>query len=40
MAINTFAVLALSPLDVQIAFGLEHTESRTVPTDPQSLDRH
>ncbi len=27
MAINTFAVLALSPLDVQIAFGLRHTEN-------------
>jgi hypothetical protein len=26
MAINTFAVLALSPLDVQIAFGLRHTD--------------
>ncbi len=26
MAINTFAVLALSPLDVQIAFGLRHTQ--------------
>lgn len=25
MAINTFAVLALSPLDVQVAFGLRHT---------------
>lgn len=27
MAINTFAVLALSPLDVQIAFGLRHTRN-------------
>jgi hypothetical protein len=27
MAINTFAVLALSPLEVQIAFGLRHTEN-------------
>ena len=27
MAINTFTVLALSPLDVQIAFGLRHTEN-------------
>lgn len=27
MAINTFAVLALSPIDVQIAFGLRHTEN-------------
>jgi hypothetical protein len=27
MAINTFAVLALSPLDVQVAFGLRHTEN-------------
>jgi hypothetical protein len=26
MAINAFAVLALSPLDVQIAFGLRHTQ--------------
>ncbi len=27
MAINTFVVLALSPLEVQIAFGLRHTEN-------------
>ena len=27
MAINAFAVLALSPIDVQIAFGLRHTEN-------------
>ncbi len=27
MAINTFAVLALSPLEVQIAFGLTHTRN-------------
>jgi hypothetical protein len=27
MAINTFAVLALSPLEVQVAFGLRHTEN-------------
>jgi len=27
MAINTFVVLALSPLDVQVAFGLRHTEN-------------
>ena len=27
MAINTFAVLALSPLEVQIAFGLRHTRN-------------
>jgi hypothetical protein len=27
MAINTFAVLALSPLEVQIAFGVRHTEN-------------
>ncbi len=27
MAINTFAVLALSPLEVQIAFGLRHTQN-------------
>lgn len=27
MAINTFAVLALSPLEVQIAFGLRHTNN-------------
>jgi FtsH-binding integral membrane protein len=25
MAINTFAVLAMSPLEVQVAFGLRHT---------------
>lgn len=27
MAINAFAVLALSPLEVQIAFGLRHTQN-------------
>ncbi len=27
MAVSTFAVLALSPLDVQVAFGLRHTEN-------------
>ena len=27
MAINAFAVLALSPVDVQIAFGLRHTRN-------------
>lgn len=27
MAINTFVVLALSPLDVQVAFGLRHTDN-------------
>ena len=27
MAVNTFVVLALSPLDVQIAFRLRHTEN-------------
>lgn len=27
MAINTFVVLALSPLDVQIGFGLRHTHN-------------
>jgi hypothetical protein len=27
MAVNTFTVLALSPLEVQIAFGLRHTEN-------------
>lgn len=27
MAVSTFAVLALSPLDVQIAFGLRHTQN-------------
>jgi hypothetical protein len=27
MAINTFAVLALSPLEVQLAFGLRYTEN-------------
>jgi hypothetical protein len=41
MAINTFAVLALSPLEVQIAFGLRHTENveLTRPTR-NPLDRH
>jgi hypothetical protein len=27
MAVNAFAVLALSPIEVQIAFGLRHTEN-------------
>jgi len=27
MAVNAFAVLALSPADVQIAFGLRHTQN-------------
>ena len=27
MAINTFAVLAMSPLEVQVAFGLRHTRN-------------
>lgn len=27
MAVNTFVVLALSPLDVQIGFGLRHTQN-------------
>lgn len=27
LAINTFVVLALSPIEVQIAFGLRHTEN-------------
>jgi hypothetical protein len=27
MAVSAFAVLALSPLDVQIAFGLRYTEN-------------
>jgi hypothetical protein len=27
MAINTFAVLAMSPLEVQVAFGLRHTQN-------------
>jgi hypothetical protein len=41
MAINTFAVLALSPLDVQVAFGLRHTANvqLTRPTR-NPLDRH
>jgi hypothetical protein len=41
MAINTFAVLALSPLEVQIAFGLRHTHDvqLTRPTR-NPLDRH
>ncbi len=41
MAITTFAVLALSPLDVQLAFGLRYTENveLTRPTR-NPLDRH
>ncbi len=41
MAINTFAVLALSPLEVQVAFGLRYTENveLTRPTR-NPLDRH
>jgi hypothetical protein len=27
MAVNAFAVLALSPLEVQVAFGLRHTQN-------------
>ncbi len=41
MAVSTFAVLALSPLDVQIAFGLRHTENvglRRPTRNP--VDRH
>jgi hypothetical protein len=41
MAINTFAVLALSPLDVQIAFGLRHTENVELARPSRNpLDRH
>jgi hypothetical protein len=41
MAINTFAVLALSPLEVQIAFGLRHTENVELARPTRNpLDRH
>jgi peptidoglycan/LPS O-acetylase OafA/YrhL len=41
MAVSTFAVLALSPLDVQIAFGLRHTEHvRLGRTTRNPVDRH
>lgn len=41
MAINTFAVLALSPLEVQIAFGLRHTENVEFARPTRNpLDRH
>jgi hypothetical protein len=41
MAINTFAVLALSPLEVQIAFGLRHTQNVQLARPTRNpLDRH
>jgi hypothetical protein len=41
MAVNTFAVLALSPLEVQIAFGLRHTENvQLARTTRNPLDSH
>ena len=41
MAVATFAVLALSPLDVQIAFGLRHTENVQLGRPTRNpLDRH
>jgi hypothetical protein len=41
MAANTFAVLALSPLDVQIAFGLRYTENVQLARATRNpLDRH
>jgi hypothetical protein len=41
MAINTFTVLALSPLEVQIAFGLRHTENVELARPTRNpLDRH
>jgi hypothetical protein len=41
MAANTFAVLALSPLDVQIAFGLRYTENVQLTRATRNpLDRH
>jgi peptidoglycan/LPS O-acetylase OafA/YrhL len=41
MAANTFAVLALSPLDVQIAFGLRYTENvKLTQATRNPLDRH
>ena len=41
MAINTFTVLALSPLEVQIAFGLRHTANVELARPTRNpLDRH
>jgi predicted signal transduction protein with EAL and GGDEF domain len=41
MAINTFTVLALSPLEVQIAFGLRHTENVELARPTRNpLDNH
>jgi FtsH-binding integral membrane protein len=41
MAINTFAVLALSPLEVQIAFGLTHTRDVQLNRPTRNpVDRH
>jgi hypothetical protein len=41
LAINTFAVLALSPLEVQIAFGIRHTENVQLARPTRNpLDRH
>jgi hypothetical protein len=41
MAINTFAVLALSPLEVQVAFGVRHTENVQLSRPTRNpLDRH
>ena len=40
MAVSTFAVLALSPLDVQIAFGLRHTENVQLGRTRNSVDQH
>lgn len=41
MAVSGFAVLALSPLDVQIAFGLRHTEHVALRRPTRNpIDRH
>ena len=41
MAIGTFAVLALSPLEVQVAFGVRHTENVQLSRPTRNpLDRH
>jgi hypothetical protein len=41
MAINTFAVLALSPAEVQVAFGLRHTDNVELGRPTRNpLDRH
>jgi hypothetical protein len=41
MAVSTFAVLALSPIDVQIAFGLRHTENVQLGRPTRNpVDRH